>query len=231
MWMFSARAWALTRTFGELIVQKRHPMCQCQGGDQETREIRGTIKFIKGFWEEMSRSLPDRRSGADWRETVWRPDQIKSCDVLWGSCSRVWLRGCSWMTDSSWSCSKWLRWKTSSLKFENTNGPPLPSRHVVVEHLKRGTSTLFVKVKPLNQVVFASRFLMLTYKAAVLDFCIFFLKIIIFIFWFLFFIPPSNSAHANLLSMNQANWNHYVPINDAKSKLLLVFPLVSWLLQ
>lgn len=63
MWMFSARAWALTRTFGELIVRQRHPMCQCQGGDQETREIRGTIKFIKGFWEEMSRSLPDRRSG------------------------------------------------------------------------------------------------------------------------------------------------------------------------
>lgn len=54
----------------------RMQLCQCywmwwcQGGDQETQGIRGTIKFLKGFWEEMSCSLLDTW-GAGRTETVW----------------------------------------------------------------------------------------------------------------------------------------------------------------
>lgn len=138
---------------------------------------------------------------------------------MWGSCSRVWLRGCSWMTDSSRSCSKCLRWKTCSLKFEKINGPPLPCRHVVAEHQKRGmSSSLVFKAKALIQVVFSSGCLMLTYQTTVFA-CIYayFSRImplwLVFLFWNLSFIPPSNSAHANLLSVNQAlnisHKNHY----------------------
>lgn len=145
------------------------------------------------------------------------------------------------MTDSSRSCSKCLRWKTCSLKFEKINGPPLPCRHVVAEHPKRGmSSSLVFKAKALIQVVFSSGCLMLTYQTAVFA-CIYayfsriipVLLLLFFLFWNLSFIPTLHIA--NLLSVNHAlnisHKNHYTLITDAKSHLLLVFPVISRLLQ
>lgn len=46
-------------------------VCVCQGGDQQSREIRDTIKFLKGFSEEMRRRTPDRWSSRQNRDWVW----------------------------------------------------------------------------------------------------------------------------------------------------------------
>lgn len=46
-------------------------VCWCQGGDQETREIRGTIKLLKAFQRKWGTGCwTDER--ADRREAVWR---------------------------------------------------------------------------------------------------------------------------------------------------------------
>lgn len=96
---------ALAHTSGDVIVRQRHRMCRCQGGDQETREIRGTIKFLKGFWEEMSCSLADRWSGRPKGDCL-KPDQIKSCDVCETPQHRLWLG--MWLNDMNHtSSSKW----------------------------------------------------------------------------------------------------------------------------
>lgn len=81
-------------------------VCWCQGGDQETREIRGTIKFLKGFWEEMSSSsVLGRWSGRQDGDRL-KPDWIKACDA----CETP-----QWTVDGDEWCEVWANTKTEIL--------------------------------------------------------------------------------------------------------------------
>lgn len=72
-------------------------VCYYLGGDHETREIRGTISYLKGFWKEMSCTLLVRWSCRQNGDCL-KCNCIKSCSV----CETLQQRGWLWVQWDEW---------------------------------------------------------------------------------------------------------------------------------